>query len=402
MDPAMPRSACLRASSRMRFVRKRRNSNAIRMIMMGPPTNSASVNCQPSSSAKIKPSSMTRLVDANWNAIAAVKSAPLRNSERASATAAYEQDDDAAPSPVAVARLRGRSSGSARAIVDFLTSASITAASVKPRISDQVTCQVMVPATRNACRIGTVNRLPSRRRNPTSLGYCDGQRGAWHPCPAIQPQRARRAAASVRLRMVATDVRADAGSAVVRETTEAAATRHVPGAAGDQPQADAEDQAEGNASDEHAERIERDERLTEDLRRVAWPAGAVVGKDQTGEGPNPSGQQRSENDQHHGRLPPRDGRALTYRIGMSGSPHQTPRSERRAIRYTSIMRATFAYPVVTNRVERARNSAVAPGAHPGATAADAGCAGARRDLRRWRCWYRASSRAGPGVPAFSD
>ena len=34
------------------------------------------------------PSSITRLVEANWNAIAAVKSAPLRNSERASATAA--------------------------------------------------------------------------------------------------------------------------------------------------------------------------------------------------------------------------------------------------------------------------------------------------------------------------
>ena len=34
------------------------------------------------------PSSMTRFVEANSNAIAAVKSAPLRNSDRASATAA--------------------------------------------------------------------------------------------------------------------------------------------------------------------------------------------------------------------------------------------------------------------------------------------------------------------------
>ena len=34
------------------------------------------------------PSSKTRFVEANWNAIAEVKSAPLRNSERASATAA--------------------------------------------------------------------------------------------------------------------------------------------------------------------------------------------------------------------------------------------------------------------------------------------------------------------------
>ena len=55
---------------------------------MGPPTNSASVNCQPSSSAMMTPSSITRLVDAISNAIAAAKPAPLGNSERASATAA--------------------------------------------------------------------------------------------------------------------------------------------------------------------------------------------------------------------------------------------------------------------------------------------------------------------------
>ena len=58
------------------------------MIMIGPPTNSAAVNCQPSSSARITPSSTTRLVEAISNAIAAVKLAPLRNSDRASATAA--------------------------------------------------------------------------------------------------------------------------------------------------------------------------------------------------------------------------------------------------------------------------------------------------------------------------
>jgi hypothetical protein len=39
----------------------------------------------------------TRFVEANSNAMAAVKLAPLRNSERASSTAAYEHDDDAAP-----------------------------------------------------------------------------------------------------------------------------------------------------------------------------------------------------------------------------------------------------------------------------------------------------------------
>ena len=94
---------------------------------------------------------MTRLVEANWKAIAELKFAPLRTSERASATAAYEQDEEAAPRPVAVATLRGRSSGSSRAMVDLRTSASMIADSVKPRISDQVICQVIEPAMPSAC-----------------------------------------------------------------------------------------------------------------------------------------------------------------------------------------------------------------------------------------------------------
>ena len=63
--------------------------------MIGPPTNSASVNCQPISSARMMPSSITRFVDANSNAMAAVKLAPLRNRDRASATAAYEHEEEA-------------------------------------------------------------------------------------------------------------------------------------------------------------------------------------------------------------------------------------------------------------------------------------------------------------------
>src|SRR5207249_4442775 len=81
-------------------------------ISSGPPTNSPSVNSQPRISAIRTPSSTTRFVDAISNAIAAVKSAPLRKSERASATAAYEHDDDAVPRAVAVASDRGESSGS--------------------------------------------------------------------------------------------------------------------------------------------------------------------------------------------------------------------------------------------------------------------------------------------------
>ena len=119
-------------------------------IMIGPPTNSATVNCQPISRARITPSSITRLVEAISNAIAAVKSAPLRNSARASATAAYEHEDDAAPSPAATASVRGRASPSSRTIVDRRTTAWITAESANPRISAQVISQVIDPVMDSA------------------------------------------------------------------------------------------------------------------------------------------------------------------------------------------------------------------------------------------------------------
>ena len=45
--------------------------------MMGPPTNSAAVNCQPSRMASTMPISMTRLVEANMNTMAEMKSAPF-------------------------------------------------------------------------------------------------------------------------------------------------------------------------------------------------------------------------------------------------------------------------------------------------------------------------------------
>jgi hypothetical protein len=65
-----------------------RKATATRTIISGPPTNSPSTNSQPSSRAITIPSSNTRFVEAISNAIAAVKSAPRRNSDRASATAA--------------------------------------------------------------------------------------------------------------------------------------------------------------------------------------------------------------------------------------------------------------------------------------------------------------------------
>ena len=124
--------------------------------MIGPPTNSANVNCQPMSKARMMPSSITKLVEAISKAIAAVKLAPLRNSDRASATAAYEHEDDAAPKPVAMAKVFGRSSPSLLTIVLRRTTACTTAESVKPRIKAQRISQVipalMDRAWPSACR----------------------------------------------------------------------------------------------------------------------------------------------------------------------------------------------------------------------------------------------------------
>ena len=95
---------------------RRRKTIARMTIISGPPTNSPRTNSQPSRSAITIPSSTTRLVEAISNAIAAVKSAPRRKSERARATAAYEHDDDAAPSAGRAHERPRRSSGSSRCI----------------------------------------------------------------------------------------------------------------------------------------------------------------------------------------------------------------------------------------------------------------------------------------------
>ena len=133
--PSAPRSAVSRASSTSRRLRKSRKAIAMRTIMRGPPRNSPSVNCQPRRSVMTIPSSMTRFVEANWNAIEEVKSAPFRKSERESATAAYEHDEDAAPRPDAMPIERGESSGSSRRISPFETTACTAPESAKPRIS---------------------------------------------------------------------------------------------------------------------------------------------------------------------------------------------------------------------------------------------------------------------------
>ena len=53
-----------------------------------PPTNSASVNCQPRKIHITIPISKTRFVEANWKAIAVARLAPFWNIDFAIATAA--------------------------------------------------------------------------------------------------------------------------------------------------------------------------------------------------------------------------------------------------------------------------------------------------------------------------
>ena len=61
MDPASPLSACSRAAVMVRLRTNSRNATAISTIMIGSPANSAKVNCQEISSAKMMPSSITQV-----------------------------------------------------------------------------------------------------------------------------------------------------------------------------------------------------------------------------------------------------------------------------------------------------------------------------------------------------
>ena len=81
-------SSGARAPRTSRGVNTTPPTSARPMIMIGPPTNSASANCQPISTSSTMPSSTTRFVDANMKIIAVVKSAPFWNSDFAIAVAA--------------------------------------------------------------------------------------------------------------------------------------------------------------------------------------------------------------------------------------------------------------------------------------------------------------------------
>src|SRR6266705_1946137 len=96
---------------------------------------------------------MTGFVDANSKAMAAVKLAPLRKIDRASATAAYEHEDDAAPRPEAISSVRGESSGRSRLISDFETTAWTIADNPNPRTSAHRISQNIANATPRAAPI---------------------------------------------------------------------------------------------------------------------------------------------------------------------------------------------------------------------------------------------------------
>ena len=85
--PRPPLRAGGHSSSRRRVTNSRSPSH-ISAIKISPPTSSASVNCQPMKTQITIPSSKTRFVEANWNAIAEAKLAPLANSDFAIAIAA--------------------------------------------------------------------------------------------------------------------------------------------------------------------------------------------------------------------------------------------------------------------------------------------------------------------------
>ena len=159
MLPLIPLSACCLASLISLRERKILKSTAMITTISGPPTNSASANCQPMRTMRMIDNSATRFVEASSNAIAAVKSAPFRKIDRASATAAYEHDDEAAPRPVAIARLFGESSGKSFVICDFDTTACTAPDNPNPKINGHKISQNMANAIHKACPKEFINSV---------------------------------------------------------------------------------------------------------------------------------------------------------------------------------------------------------------------------------------------------
>src|SRR5215471_20190579 len=166
MIPATPLSACSLAAAKSSRDKKALNSSAMIATISGAPANSATINCQPIRTTRIIASSATRLVDASSKAIVAVKFAPLRKIERASATAAYEHDDEAAPNPQAIASEREESSGKSWLISLLETTACTTPDSAKPRINGHKISQNIANAMDSAPRIPcTIGPILAHRRS---------------------------------------------------------------------------------------------------------------------------------------------------------------------------------------------------------------------------------------------
>ena len=111
------------------------------------------MNCQPISTHRTRPSSQTKFVDANWKASIAPADAPFSKSDLPMATAAYEQDEDAAPRPVAQASGRAPSSDRAASMRCRGTHAWTIAEMAKPSTSAHHTSQAMRKASFSATPI---------------------------------------------------------------------------------------------------------------------------------------------------------------------------------------------------------------------------------------------------------
>jgi hypothetical protein len=93
------------------------------------------------------------LVEAISKIMDEVKFAPLRKMERVKATAAYKQEEAAAPRAAALTAVPGESSGSSRLISDLETTAWTTAERANPGISPHKISQNMVKAMCSAVRM---------------------------------------------------------------------------------------------------------------------------------------------------------------------------------------------------------------------------------------------------------
>ena len=164
--PGRPRFACRRAASTSRGRRVKRRMTASMITISRPPLSSATRNCQPNRMKSTRPSSKTRLVEANSKMMALPRDAPLRKSVRATATAAYEQEEEAAPSPVAMAADLGESVPRARETRSFDTKASTTADNKEAQapVATAPARTWRTPAAEH-CRRGRVRTSPTLRRS---------------------------------------------------------------------------------------------------------------------------------------------------------------------------------------------------------------------------------------------